>query len=77
MYNCLLIFHKKQVISNQINENRKNTKGLFQIINILTGNKDENQATRQTAEELVEDIPTFFLEKNQQNTRTIQNSTSI
>ena len=54
----------KQVISNQINENRKNTKGLFQISNKLTGNKDENpMPSGKTAEELAEDFATFFLEK--------------
>ena len=53
--NDMLIYHKKQVISNEMNENRKDTKGLFfKIINKLTD---------KTAEELAEDFITFFLEK--------------
>ena len=39
MYNHLLMYHKKQVIFNQINGNRKNMKGPFQTINELIGNK--------------------------------------
>ena len=65
IYNYPLIYHKKQVISNQIYKNRKNTKGLFQIINKLTGNKAENpMPPDKTAEELTDDFSTFFLEKS-------------
>ena len=55
---------KEQVISNQINKNRKNSKGLSQIINKLTGNKAENpMPPGKTDKELAEDFTTFFLEK--------------
>ena len=64
IYNCLLIYHEKQVMSKQINENRKNTRELFQIINRLTGNKAKGpMPPGKTAEELTEDLATFFLEK--------------
>ena len=63
IYNCLVSYHKKQVISNQMNENRENTKGLFQIINKLTGNKAENPMPPSKDEELDDDFTTFFHEK--------------
>ena len=51
-------------MSNQINEIVKNTKGLFQIINKLTGNKAKNlMPPGKRAEECAEDFTTFFLEK--------------
>ena len=64
MYNRLLKYHKRQVITKQIIDNSKNTKELFKIVNKLMGfNTDNPLLPDRTSEETAENFAEFFLDK--------------
>ena len=54
---------KKQSILQKVIDNRKNTKGLFRLINKLTNNTKGNPLPNRPPEVLAEEFATYFLEK--------------
>ena len=63
IYNRLLNYHKKQYITCQVQENSKNTKGLFKLINKLTNSKKENPLPNKPPVQLAEEFASYFPHK--------------
>ena len=63
IYNRLLKYHKKQCITHQVQENNKNTKGLFKLVNKLTNSKNENPLPNKPPEQLADEFAWYFLSK--------------
>ena len=54
----VLMYHNKQTMSKRILENRKNTKQLFKIFNIVTNSNQQNPLPDGNLEELAEEFAT-------------------
>ena len=64
IYNRLLTFQKKQMLSKLINNSNKDTKKLFNLVNNLTGSKYSNKMPEgQTDSILAKELATFFHKK--------------
>ena len=55
----------KQCITHQVNENKKNTKGLFKLVNKLTNGKKENPLPNKPLKQLADEFTLYFLNKIQ------------
>ena len=57
------MYHKKQIMSKKIPENRKTTKQLFKIVNKATNSNQQNPPPDRNPKELAEEFTDYFLNK--------------
>ena len=75
IYNMLLAFWKRQVLSQKIKQAKGDTRQLFKIVNTIAGKSSVNPLLEHTDDQqLAEDFADFFLNKTEKIHETFHNA---